>query len=158
MQHLIQLTRRDPPEGAEPADEAISELVAVGRALLEGACRVGDYPGGMLVLHTPGGPVVAATSGDDFAAAADRPAPAELCAPNARRLSPEQVVEAARSLGTDLPIEQTYLVPLATPDANVGCLVLPDPNGESPDDRLMEAYASRAAAAWRHAAQHHGQA
>jgi hypothetical protein len=34
--------------------------------------------------------------------------------------------------------------------------VLLDPNGESPDDRLLEAYASRAAAAWRHAATHHG--
>jgi hypothetical protein len=41
---------------------------------------------------------------------------------------------------------------MATPDAYVGCLVLADPNGESPDDHLMEAFASRAAAAWRHAA------
>jgi hypothetical protein len=58
-------------------------------------------------------------------------------------------------MGAELPTEQTYVVPLATPDGHVGSLVLPDPNGESADDRLMEAYASRAAAAWRHAAQHH---
>jgi hypothetical protein len=45
-----------------------------------------------------------------------------------------------------------FLVPLATPDAHVGTLVLADPDGESPDDRLMEAYASRAAAAWVYAA------
>ena len=48
------------------------------------------------------------------------------------------------------------LVPLATADSWVGCLALLDPNGESPEDRLIEAYASRAAAAWRHAALHHG--
>jgi hypothetical protein len=65
------------------------------------------------------------------------------------------MLEVAEALGTELPTEQTYLVPLATPDAYVGCLVLPDPNGKSPDDRLMEAYASRAAAAWRHANLHH---
>ncbi len=64
------------------------------------------------------------------------------------------MLEVAEGLGTQLPAEQTHLVPLATPDAFVGCLVLADPTGESPDDRLMEAFASRAAAAWRHAALH----
>ena len=34
----------------------------------------------------------------------------------------------------------------------MGTLVLADPDGESPDDRLMEAYASRAATAWVYAA------
>jgi len=34
----------------------------------------------------------------------------------------------------------------------VGSLALFDPDGETPDDRLMEAYASRAAAAYLHAA------
>ena len=29
--------------------------------------------------------------------------------------------------------------------------VLLDPNGESPEDRLLDSYASRVAAAWRHA-------
>ena len=47
-------------------------------------------------------------------------------------------------------------MPLATPEGYVGCLSLLDPSGESPDDRLLEAYASRAAAASRHAALHHG--
>jgi hypothetical protein len=45
-----------------------------------------------------------------------------------------------------------YLVPLNTADGNVGTLALLDPDGESPDDRLMESYGSRAAAAYRHAA------
>ena len=33
----------------------------------------------------------------------------------------------------------------------MGTLVLSDPDGESADDRLLEAYAPRAAAAWVHA-------
>jgi hypothetical protein len=137
-------------DGASPDD--------VAEVILQGACRVGNYEGGLLVLQTPRGPVVAATAGESFAAAASRPAPPDLCATSARRLTPPRMLEVAEALGTELPAEQTYLVPLATPDAHVGCLVLPDPNGESADDRLMEAYASRAAAAWRHAALHHGRA
>lgn len=39
-------------------------------------------------------------------------------------------------------------------DGWVGCLALLDPGGESPEDRRLEAYASRAAAAYVHAAQH----
>ncbi|MEE8218851.1 MAG: GAF domain-containing protein [Vicinamibacteria bacterium] len=129
---------------------------AVAQDILQAACRVGGYGGGLLVLQTPKGPVVGATSGESFAGAGSRPAPPDLAATTSRRLPPERMLEVAEALGTELPAEQTYLVPLATPEAYVGCLVLPDPNGESPDDRLMEAFASRAAAAWRHAALHHG--
>jgi hypothetical protein len=69
-----------------------------------------------------------------------------------------RVLDVAESLGTELPAQQVLLVPLASADGWLGCLVLLDPNGASPDDRLLQAYASRAAAAWRHAAQHHGRA
>ena len=37
---------------------------ALAPAILEGACRIGGYRGGMLVLQTPRGPVVAASSGE----------------------------------------------------------------------------------------------
>jgi hypothetical protein len=136
-------------------DGALPDVVA--QETLRGACLVGNYKGGLLVLQTPRGPVVAATEGEGFAAAGSRPAPPDLCATTPRRLTAQRMLEVAETLGTELPAEQTYLVPLATPDAHVGCLVLPDPNGESADDRLMEAYASRAAAAWRHAALHHAE-
>ena len=125
-------------------------------AILEGACRIGGYRGGMLVLQTPRGPVVAASSGEALAGAVGRAAPADLASAGARRLSPARMLDVAESLGMELPAEQVYLVPLATPDGWVGCLALLDPNGESPEDQLLEAYASRAAAAWRHAAEHHG--
>ena len=129
---------------------------ALSPAILEGACRIGGYRGGMLVLQTPRGPVVAASSGEALAGAVGRAAPADLASAGARRLSPARMLDVAESLGMQLPAEQVYLVPLATPDGWVGCLALLDPNGESPEDRLLEAYASRAAAAWRHAAEHHG--
>ena len=135
-------------DGAGPDD--------VAEDILQGACRVGAYGGGLLILQTPKGPVVAATSGENFAGAGSRPAPPDLAATTPRRLSAERMLEVAEALGTELPAEQTYLVPLATANTYVGCLVLPDPNGQTPDDRLMEAFASRAAAAWHHAALHHG--
>jgi hypothetical protein len=125
-------------------------------AILEGACRIGGYRGGMLVLQTPRGPVVAAASGDALAGAVGRAAPADLASAGTRRLSAARMLDVAESLGMELPAQQVLLVPLATPDGWVGCLALLDPNGESPEDRLLEAYASRAAAAWRHAALHHG--
>lgn len=125
---------------------------AVGQALLESACRVGRYRAGMLVVQTPRGPRVAATTGEGFGAAVGRDAPAELVPTTARRLSAERMLEVAEALGVVLPAQPTLLVPLVTVDAYTGCLVLLDPNGESPDDRLMEAFASRAAVAWRHAA------
>ena len=128
---------------------------ALSPAILEGACRIGGYRGGMLVLQTPRGPVVAASSGDALAGAVGRAAPADLASAAARRLSPARMLDVAESLGMELPAEQVFLVPLATPEGWVGCLALLDPNGESPEDRLLEAYASRAAAAWRHAALHH---
>jgi hypothetical protein len=135
-------------DGAGPDD--------VAEHILQGACRVGAYGGGLLILQTPKGPVVAATSGENFAGAASRPAPPDLAATTPRRLPAERMLDVAEALGTELPAEQTYLVPLATANTYVGCLVLPDPNGETPDDRLMEAFASHAAAAWHHAALHHG--
>jgi len=134
---------------SEPAD-------ALSRRILDGACRVGRYPGGLLVLETPHGPVVSATSGEALAGALGRPAPAELLSTGARRLAAERMPAVAEALGVGLPAEQVFLVPLATPEASVGCLALLDPNGESPEDRLLEAYASRVATAWRHASLHTG--
>jgi hypothetical protein len=125
-------------------------------AILDGACRIGGYHGGLFVLQTPRGPVVAATSGEAFAGALRRPAPADLASAATRRLPAARMLDVAEALGVELPAEQVFLVPLATDDGWVGCLTLLDPNGESPEDRLVEAYASRAAAAWRHAAVHHG--
>ncbi|HEX9187934.1 MAG TPA: GAF domain-containing protein [Vicinamibacteria bacterium] len=121
-------------------------------AIVDGACRIGGYRGGMLVLQTPRGPVVAGATGEAFAGALGRPAPADLASTAARRLSPARMLDVAESLGVELPAEQVLLVPLATPDSWLGCLVLLDPNGESAEDRLLESYASRAAVAFRHVA------
>ena len=127
---------------------------AVLPAILEGACRIGSYRGGLLVLQTPHGPVVAASHGEGFAAAVGRGAPAELASTAARRLPAARLLDIAEALGVELPAEQTYLVPLVAPDAYVGCLALLDPNGESPDDRLIESFAARTALAYRYAVLH----
>jgi hypothetical protein len=129
---------------------------ALGAAILEGACRVGSYRSGLLILQTQRGPVVAAATGEAFTGAVGRTAPAELASTTARRLSPARMLDVAEALGMELPAEQAYLVPLVTPEGYVGCLALLDPHGESPDDRLMEAYASRTGLAYRHAALRHG--
>lgn len=127
---------------------------ALSGRILDGACRVGRYDGGLLVLETPRGPLVSATSGGSLAGALGRPAPAELLSTVVGRLAPEQVRAVADALGVEPPAEPVFLVPLATPEGSVGCLVLLDRNGESPEDRLLDAYASRVAAAWRHASLH----
>jgi hypothetical protein len=127
---------------------------AIAQVILEGACRIGSYRGGLLVLQTPHGPSIAAAVGEPFAGLVGRSAPPDLAATVVRRLPAARMLEVAESLGTVLPAEQTSLVPLATAEAYFGCLVLLDPSGEAPDDRPMEAYASRAAVAWRYASLH----
>jgi hypothetical protein len=128
---------------------------ALSQVIIDGACQVGSYRGGLLVLHTPRGPTVAAASGEVFAGAEGRAAPPDLAATVTRRLPAERMLEVAEAIGVALPTQQMLLVPLATEEAYVGCLALLDPGGESPDDRLIGAYASRAAEAWRHASLHH---
>jgi hypothetical protein len=120
-----------------PADE-------LARIILDGALRIGSYAGGVMVLEGVGGARVAARS--ESAAGSDRPVDPSLLTRRARRLDVVESSRVSSSLGFDS--QPLFLVPLATPDVHVGTLVLADPDGESPDDRLMESYASRAAAAW----------
>jgi hypothetical protein len=124
---------------------------AIAQAILEGAGRIGSYRGGLLVLQGPGGPKVAASLGEVFEGTLGKPAPADLAAAVTRRLTPARLRECAELLGVDAPAQEVYLVPVSTAEMHVGTLVLLDPDGESPDDRLMEAYGSRAATAYRHA-------
>ncbi|HEY7516013.1 MAG TPA: GAF domain-containing protein, partial [Vicinamibacteria bacterium] len=123
----------------------------VARAILEAAIQFGGYPGGLLVLKTDEGPLVAAASGEGFKGLEARTPPASLDVSSAQRLDAARVGEAAAALGAQLPAEPVFLVPLNTSDSHVGTLALLDPNGESPDDRLMESFASRAAVAYLHA-------
>ena len=79
--------------------------------------------------------------------------------PGAQEKAPAKPEEAAaevfRSAGLPEPRAPLYVVPLASADTYVGALVLLDPDGETPDDRLMESYASRAATAYLHAVRGH---
>ena len=122
----------------------------LARVILDGALRIGSYAGGVLILEEDGGPRVAARS--ETSAESDRPVDPALLTQRARRLDVMESAGVSPSVGFDG--QPLFLVPLNTPDLHVGTLVLADPDGESPDDRLMEAYASRAATAWVYAAGH----
>jgi hypothetical protein len=125
---------------------------AVGRVLLEGAVSLAEAPGGLLVLAGPNGPRVAAARGDVFDGAEDRPAPPELAAVATTRLGTSWVAGVAAALNLSLPSQGMLLVPLPGPHGPVGTLVLLDPISGTHDDRLVEAYASRAVIAYLHAA------
>ena len=131
----------------------VDQAVFAGRSkdeiadlILEGALRVGEYPGGLLVLEDASGPRVAASRGGELLRGAKVP-PEIVVRESARR----DGAEMARLAGGAWLTTSLYLVPLASADAHLGNLVLFDSNGPTPDDLLMEAYASRAAAALRHA-------
>lgn len=121
----------------------------LAQKILEGALAVGRYPGGMLVLAGPAGPQVAAAAGL-LAGTEGRVTPPELLVRSTTRFPAEEAARIGRSLGLDLPPLTLYVVPASTSETTVGALALLD-EGEGPDDRLMESYASRAATAYLHA-------
>ena len=94
---------------------------------------------------------MAAALGDVFAGALDRAAPPELNAAATTRLGTSWVAGVGAALGLSLPAQGMVLVPLPGPAGPVGTLVLLDPPSGTRDDRLVEAYASRAVTAYLHA-------
>jgi hypothetical protein len=126
---------------------------AVGRVLLEGALSLAESPGGLLVLADADGGRVVATRGEAFDGAEGRSAPPELSAASTTRLGTSWVAGVAAYLGLTLPEQGMLLVPLQGPRGLVGTLALLDAPSGTPDDRLVEAYASRAITAYLHAAQ-----
>jgi hypothetical protein len=129
--------------GATPAE--------VARSIVEGAAHIGHYPAGLLLVADPSGPWVAAAWGEAVSGVAGEPAPSELLADVLRRLTPLVAAPLWRRLGVSPPEAPVLLVPFNGAEGRLGTLVLLDPDGESPDDRLLEAYASRSAAAYAHA-------
>lgn len=119
----------------------------VAHLILEGGLRIGDYDAGLLVLAGSDGPRVAAATGA-FDALLGRTAPVALLVRETTRVS---AADVAPAWGLLPPEDDLLLVPVTTGETDVGTLVLLDPDGETEDDRLMGAYASRAAAAYLHA-------
>jgi len=123
----------------------------VGQHVLEGALRMG-YAGGAIIGHAPEGQaVVVAAIGEGFDGAAGHAAPVALLEEVSRRVDAAEAPAMGESIGAKLAAEALYLVPIATPEDRLGSLLLLDPAGETASDALTEAYASRAALAWRHA-------
>jgi hypothetical protein len=133
---------------------AVNEAVFAGKApaevlhaILEGALRVGTHPGGFLLLEPDAR--VAAAQGDAFEGLVGRQGPRELLVRVATRFPRDAA--ALGALGFEPALAPLYVVPIASADTYVGALVLLDPDGETPDDRLMDSFASRAATAYLHA-------
>ena len=122
-------------------------------AVLEGALQVGTHEGGLLVLEPDAR--VAAARGEAFEGSRGRPAPKELLVRSATRFTQAAAGAAFRAAGLAAPGGPLYVVPVASADTYVGALALLDPDGETPDDRLMDSYASRAATAYLHALRGH---
>jgi hypothetical protein len=122
----------------------------VARVILDGAMKLGHYPGGLLLLVAGSGMVVASGSGTVGGVALEKrqgqAAPAMLLGPGAARIE-APAAEHAALFGVAALQQPLLLVPLIANERPVGALLLIDPNGETPDDRLLAAYASRAAAA-----------
>jgi GAF domain-containing protein len=129
--------------------------VEVARLILEGAMRIGSYAGGLLLLGDPAGTVSVAAASEELQVPEGTAVPRELSVAATSRLSAEDAQRLSAG-ALRLPPHGLYLVPLSTPDQQVGTLVLVDPDGQTPDDRLMDAFASRAAAAYLHAARQTG--
>jgi GAF domain-containing protein len=133
----------------------VDEAVLAGRTrddvaqlIVDGALRIDGRPGGLLALAEDG-PVVLAASGT-LRDARGRAAPAELTTAVATRMAPAQAAEIGAALGVSPPARGLYLLPLCDGPAHLATLALLDPDGPAPDDRLLDAYALRAASAWRH--------
>jgi hypothetical protein len=135
----------------------VDQAVFAGRSadhvlhlILDGALRVGTYRGGLLLLEEEGGPPRVAAAIGDVGLQPGAAAPALLASRTPLRLTTGEVWRLAADSDITLPACGMFLVPVATTDMHVGTLALLDPNGISTDDRLMEAYASRAAVAYFH--------
>jgi hypothetical protein len=124
----------------------------VAQSILDGAVQIGRYAGGLLSIRRDGSAVFAATSGEGLGSARGRLSPNLLEPDTTTRVPRNAAAGAASSLALSFPPAELYVVPLATPSVRVGTLVLFDPDGATVDDLLMESFASRAAAAYLHAA------
>ena len=129
-------------------------LAEVARLILEGAVKLGASPGGALVLAGRERKVAAANG--TLAPVLGKKAPADLGARDGRRLAAKDTVGIGTALGVKLRGHRLHLIPLTVGNSHVATLALLEPAAPGADDTLMQAYASRAAAAYAHAVRDSG--
>jgi hypothetical protein len=123
----------------------------IAKMIVDGALAFGNHGSALLAVDAPSGLRVEAASGE-LAVFSGRELSRELLPAAASHLASARDSPLARATGVELPDEPMHIVPVATPDELVGALFILDPDGETPDDRLLESYASRGAGAYLHAA------
>lgn len=121
----------------------------VASLIVEGARKIGKSPGALFATASDRRRVVAASG--TLERARGKEAPPSMLTASATRLDAAAAAKLGTALGVSGLGQGLFLVPLSDGQTHLGTLALLDPEGTAPDDRLIEAYGSRAAAAWRHA-------
>ena len=80
----------------------------------------------------------------------------DLAARDSRRMAAKDTAGIGTALGVKLRGQRLHLIPLTSDDSHVATLALIEPARPGSDDTLMQAYASRAAAAYAHAVRDSG--
>ncbi len=126
-------------------------LDVLRQTLLRGALRVGSYSWGLVLERGESGARVTAASEADHATLLARPAAPELWVLEPQRFTPEHTRALLESWGLSVSPGELVCVPLRADERVPAVLALFDVDGESPSERLVHAYASRAGEAFAHA-------
>jgi hypothetical protein len=126
-------------------------LEALRSTLLRGAVRIGRYPWALLLERGDEGLRVRAASDSEHSALVGREAPEVLWVAELRRFDAAASEALASALGLPSAPGEWLALPLRAHERIPAVLVLLDIDGESPAERLLEAYASRAGEAYAHA-------
>ncbi len=126
-------------------------LDVLRQTLLRGALRVGGYPWGLLLERSGAGTRFTAASEPEHTTLLAQPAPDALWVLEPQRFGADLTRGLAEQLGLALPPGELVSVPLRADERMPAALVLFDVDGESPAERLVHAYASRAGEAFAHA-------
>lgn len=130
---------------------ALRPLDTLRRTLLRGVLRIGRYPWALLLERGEDGLRVRAASDAEHAALVGREAPDVLWVAELRRFDAGASEALASALGLPPPLGEWLALPLRAQERVPAVVVLLDVDGETPAERLLEAYASRAGEAYAHA-------
>ena len=140
-------------------DQAVftgADPLNVARLIVGGAGRIGNYRGGFFILQGPARPQGAREPGRRLRRGRGALGPDRDGLRRNEAAARQPASCPGGGPGRDPVAQELYLVPLRTEESHLGTLALIDPDGESADDRLMEAFASRAASAYLFAARGRG--
>jgi hypothetical protein len=126
---------------------------SVAEQILTGALDLGGTDAGLFVVTGKRGARIVASAGASLSGLAGQSAPKALLSDKPTSIDGDQLAAVAKELRRALPDAGLCVLPVATPDEQIGALVLVENQTSRLRDALMESYASRAAEAYLQAAQ-----